>query len=80
MHDQGPLVPPKEGGIYAQLLGCIEAAKLESDKLMTHIIEMEKSNPSHNSTEKIHRSEVDDDIPSPSAIHESKKPRQEKNR
>jgi hypothetical protein len=78
MHDQGPLVLPKEGGVYAQLLGCIEAAKIESDKLMTHIIEMEKNIPREHSTEKIHRSEVDDVSTSPSAIHESKKPRQNK--
>lgn len=43
MHDHGPLVPPKEGGIFAQLLSCIDAAKSESDKLLTQIIEEERS-------------------------------------
>jgi hypothetical protein len=76
MHDQGPLVPPKEGGIYAQLLGCIEAAKLESDKLLTQIIEKEKIDSCDHLTEKTCRSEIDGGSP-PLIIHENKKPRQD---
>ncbi|CAB9505120.1 expressed unknown protein [Seminavis robusta] len=35
MHDHGPLVPPREGGEMAQLIGCVQAAKQYSIGNMT---------------------------------------------
>jgi hypothetical protein len=42
MHDQGPLIPPREGGEMAQLLGCVQAAKQFNDEYLTSILEDEK--------------------------------------
>ena len=38
MHDHGPLPCPREGGPYAQLIGCVSQAKIGSDKLLTKLI------------------------------------------
>ena len=45
MHDHGPLVPPKEGGDMAQLLGCVQAAKQFNDDYLTQVLEEEKQQP-----------------------------------
>ena len=42
MHDQGPLIPPREGGEMAQLIGCVQAAKQFNDEYLTQVIEDEK--------------------------------------
>ena len=42
MHDYGPLTPPKEGGVFAELIGCVNEAKNSSDGLLTEVIEAEK--------------------------------------
>jgi hypothetical protein len=39
MHDQGPLIPPREGGEMAQLIGCVQAAKQFNDEYLTRILE-----------------------------------------
>ena len=44
MHDHGPLPKCKEGGHYAQLIGCIEEAKRSSDDFLTAVIQEEKKN------------------------------------
>lgn len=46
MHDHGPLIPPKEDGDVAQLLGCAQAAKQFSDEYLTQVIEEEKKKKS----------------------------------
>lgn len=42
IHDHGPLIPPKEGGPMAQLIGCVQAAKQFNDNYLTNIINEEK--------------------------------------
>ena len=42
MHDHGALMPPKEGGDMAQLIGCVHAAKQFSDEYLTQVIDDEK--------------------------------------
>jgi hypothetical protein len=42
MHDHGPLPKPKEGGIFAELIGLCLAAKKSSDQYLTEIIAKEK--------------------------------------
>eukprot|EP00566_Odontella_aurita_P028821 CAMPEP_0113553364 /NCGR_PEP_ID=MMETSP0015_2-20120614/15573_1 /TAXON_ID=2838 /ORGANISM="Odontella" /LENGTH=144 /DNA_ID=CAMNT_0000454427 /DNA_START=15 /DNA_END=449 /DNA_ORIENTATION=- /assembly_acc=CAM_ASM_000160 len=43
MHDHGPMIPPKEGGGVAALVGFANAARKASDKYLTEIIEEEKA-------------------------------------
>ena len=43
MHDHGPLPPPKEGGVFAQIIGFVNAAKNASDTYLTELIEREKA-------------------------------------
>ena len=43
IHDHGPLVPPREGGDMAQLIGCVQAAKQFNDEFLTKHIEEEKT-------------------------------------
>lgn len=42
-HDHGPLPPPKEGGPFAQLIGCVIEAKAFSDNYLTEVIQQEKT-------------------------------------
>ena len=42
MHDHGPLVPPREGGDIAQLIGCVQAAQTFNNDFMTQILQVEK--------------------------------------
>ena len=42
MHDHGPLPKPKEGGVFASLIGLCQEAKKSSDKYLTEVIEKEK--------------------------------------
>ena len=77
MHDHGPLVPPKEGGVYAQLLSCIESAKAVSDKLLTQIIGEEKSSRIKEAEQKIENNTDGGSSPSGLPSPEKKKPRQD---
>jgi hypothetical protein len=38
MHDQGPLVPPREGGDMAILIACCEDAKAHTDEYLTQVM------------------------------------------
>ena len=42
-HDKGPLPPPREGGAYAQLIGCVDATKDFSNKYLTDVMKQENS-------------------------------------
>jgi hypothetical protein len=42
-HDHGPLPSPREGGAYAQLIGCVTAAKDFSNSYLTDVMKQEKS-------------------------------------
>ena len=43
MHDQGVLVPPREGGSGSLLIGAINMAKTTNDDYLTKIIEERKT-------------------------------------
>lgn len=43
MHDHGEFPRPKEGGPMAVLVGCADEAKKASDKLLTQVIDTEKT-------------------------------------
>ena len=42
VHDSGPLLPPKEGGLMADMISFVTKAKEFNDTFMTNIIEKEK--------------------------------------
>eukprot|EP00567_Pseudictyota_dubia_P006453 CAMPEP_0197441294 /NCGR_PEP_ID=MMETSP1175-20131217/7600_1 /TAXON_ID=1003142 /ORGANISM="Triceratium dubium, Strain CCMP147" /LENGTH=144 /DNA_ID=CAMNT_0042971549 /DNA_START=17 /DNA_END=451 /DNA_ORIENTATION=- len=44
VHDHGPMIPPREGGPFADLVGCAVAAKEASDSYLTGVIEAEQKN------------------------------------
>lgn len=44
LHDHGPLIPPKEGGPMALLIGCVQAAKEYNDRFLTECIQQHEKN------------------------------------
>ena len=42
-HDHGPLPPPRQGGPYEKLIGCVHAAKEFSNAFLTNVMKQETS-------------------------------------
>jgi len=42
MHDHGLLIPPKETGDFALLVGCVQKAKQMSDEFLTQVMDEER--------------------------------------
>jgi len=81
MHDQGPLLPLKEGGPIAFLIGCVGLAKDHNDNFLTKRIEEEKTNKQKNKEQRPqqqerNQSESPDTVAKESSAFPNKRPRQ----